>query len=302
MQVTSTQININTKRDDSVEVCRYLNSSNVFTLVELITSIAIIGILAVFGIHQYTQYKVRAYDAHSKQALHDMNLACRAYWIVNGTPEECDLAKSKEYGFVQNPDVEANVLSTLPENFCASAKHNQSPNTYSSNYVGVVSDNADCGLAAELAAKAEADRITAELAAKAEADRIAAELAALDTRLFQNQKDACNGKYQRDRKHCISEINRLHALRGIKQIIKPGMTYVKGISGTYKDGVYVWIKKGGGGIRVNSNNANSFSGRADRIEDCTGRGTRAVKGCSDKNKYNIYSLYQSREYYENYER
>ena len=30
--------------------------------------IAIIGILAGIGIPQYTQYKIRAYDAHSKQA------------------------------------------------------------------------------------------------------------------------------------------------------------------------------------------------------------------------------------------
>jgi type IV pilus assembly protein PilA len=34
--------------------------------------IAIIGILAATAIPQFNQYKIRGYDAHSKQALHDM--------------------------------------------------------------------------------------------------------------------------------------------------------------------------------------------------------------------------------------
>jgi Tfp pilus assembly protein PilE len=45
-------------------------------------AITIIGILAAIGIPQYTQYKIRAYDAHSKQALKDMHLLCNAYWLT----------------------------------------------------------------------------------------------------------------------------------------------------------------------------------------------------------------------------
>ena len=65
------------------------------TLIELLIVIAIIGIL------QYTQYKIRAYDPHSKQALKDMHLLCNAYWLDTDVLQGCDLPKIKTATFFE---------------------------------------------------------------------------------------------------------------------------------------------------------------------------------------------------------
>ena len=116
-----------------------------FTLIELLTSMAIIAVLAAVAIQQYSLYKIRGYDAHSKQALHDINLLCNAYWTDTVPEQECDLAKSKEYGFVQHSDVVATLPPSPLDNFCASAKHNSSPNTFSIDSVSLISSGENCG-------------------------------------------------------------------------------------------------------------------------------------------------------------
>jgi len=117
-----------------------------FTLIEMLTAIAIIAILAAIGIPKYNEYKVRGYDAHSKQALHDMFKLCNAYWLDTNPSEACDLStiKSSHYGFTQNPDVVATLPPSPQDNFCGSAKHKDSSSTYSIDSAAVISPGNAC--------------------------------------------------------------------------------------------------------------------------------------------------------------
>ena len=126
------------------------NSSG-FTLIELVIAVAIIGILTSVAVLGYNQYKVRAYDAHSKQALRDILLQCNAFWLDHDTSQVCNHATVAEVYVASDEIVLKFPAEDLPDlpggsqgNFCASAQHESSPNTYSIDSASLISSGSDC--------------------------------------------------------------------------------------------------------------------------------------------------------------
>ena len=119
-----------------------------FTLIEILNVIVIIGILGAVGIPQFSQYKDKAYDVHAKRALKDIHLLCNAFWIDTYPSQACDLPtiKGAYYGFNKNPDVLATLPPAPSDTFCATAKHDSSPNVFSINNASLISSGEKCGV------------------------------------------------------------------------------------------------------------------------------------------------------------
>lgn len=116
-----------------------LRNEKGFTLIELLIVIAIIGILAAIAIPQFNQYKSRAYDSDSKANLHNVYLACKAYWADSGSQATCNSAQYTltTYGYIQSAAVSI-VGVGVETSFNGTAQNTNSTNSYSVDSLGTI--------------------------------------------------------------------------------------------------------------------------------------------------------------------
>ena len=113
-----------------------------FTLIEVLIIISIIGVLAAIAVPQFVTYRERAYDSQAKASLHNLYLACKAYWAVKGSAAECTLASASdysEYGFTHDSAVKVTVAAAKESDFSSEAQHKLSTKLYSIDSEGIIS-------------------------------------------------------------------------------------------------------------------------------------------------------------------
>ena len=123
-----------------MEVGEVKSNNKGFTLIELLIVIGIIGVLAAIAIPAFNQYKVRAYDSDVKSNIHNVYLACKAYWADSGSGVSCTEATAllTTYGYIQSAAVTINVGGDETSWAGSATNVNNTAKTFTVNSLGAI--------------------------------------------------------------------------------------------------------------------------------------------------------------------
>jgi len=110
-----------------------------------IAGIIVIGVAMNFSeIYNFvnkSKIQTRYYDSRTKANLHNIFLACHAYWDEKGSENNCTavIASQREYGYIQSANVNISGSGTETE-FSGIAQHIGSTKTFSIDSNGHITE------------------------------------------------------------------------------------------------------------------------------------------------------------------
>jgi len=111
-----------------------------FTLIEIMIVIAIIGILAVIAIPQFSKFRARGYMAATRSDVKNTYTAAIAYFINHEGAAGIILADCQNEGYTTSTSVTVTVTSGTADTFSLSGAHTQLGGTYVMTAAGTTTD------------------------------------------------------------------------------------------------------------------------------------------------------------------
>ena len=102
-------------------------------------TVGVVALGAALIIPQFNTYCCRSHDSDSKADLHNIFLACKAYWADNGSESICspEIASGPAYGYIQSADVTISARGTETD-FSGTAQSINSTKTFQVDFNGTI--------------------------------------------------------------------------------------------------------------------------------------------------------------------